>query len=93
MIFCAWIFHRHVPGYVVGLMQSFMLLEHMEGKKVLLCTGETFCRGNKEKQEPPYYRAPFGGEAANITIVENAGNEKVYYEFHRWITEKMSSDS
>lgn len=70
-------------GYVVGLMQSFMLLEHMEGKKVLLCTGETFCRGNKEKQEPPYYRAPFGGDAANITIVENGGQDKIYYEFHQ----------
>lgn len=70
-------------GYVVGLMQSFMLLEHMERKKVLLCTGDTFCRINEEKEAPPYYSAPFGGDAANITIVENQGNDKIYYEFHQ----------
>ncbi len=70
-------------GYIVGLVQSFMLLEHMEGKKVLLFTGDTFCRVSSEKEEPPSYSAPFGGDAANITIVENTGNEKIYYEFHQ----------
>lgn len=70
-------------GYIVGLMQSFMILEHMEGKKVLLCTGDTFCRMSEDKEEPPYYSAPFGGDAANITIVENGGYDKIYYEFHQ----------
>lgn len=70
-------------GYVAGLMQSFMILEHMEGKKVLLCTGETFNRMNEAAQEPPYYSAPFGGDAANITVVENGGDDTIYYEFHQ----------
>ncbi len=75
-------------GYVVGLMQSFMLLEHMEDKKVLLCTGDTFCRVNEEKEEPPYDSAPFGGDAANITIVENGGQDRIFYEFHQDGTER-----
>lgn len=70
-------------GYVTGLMQSFMILEHISDKKVLLCTGDTFNRVSIEREEPPYYFAPFGGDAANITIVENAGNNTIYYEFHQ----------
>lgn len=70
-------------GYVVGLMQSFMILEHLDKKKVLLCTGETFNRMNEQKKDPPYQYAPFGGDAANITIVENGGQDSIYYEFHQ----------
>ena len=70
-------------GYVVGLMQSFMLLDHMEKKKVLLFTGDTFCRYSVEKEETSHYSAPFGGDAANITVVENSGNDRIYYEFHQ----------
>lgn len=69
-------------GYVVGLMQSFMILEHMKDKKVLLCTAETFNRVGKD-EDPEYYYAPSGGDAANITIVKNSGDEKIYYEFHQ----------
>ncbi len=68
-------------GFVVGLIQSFMLLEHMQGKKVVLCTGEIFNR--KSKDEPKTESPSFGGDVANITIVENANegyNDDIYAE-------------
>jgi 3-oxoacyl-[acyl-carrier-protein] synthase-3 len=56
-------------GYISGLIESFMLLDHMEGKKVLLCTGEILNR----KPETDYRtdNPSFGGDVANITIVSN----------------------
>lgn len=65
-------------GYVVGLMQSFMLLEHMSDKKVLLCTGEIFNRKSDEN-EPKFDQPSFGGDIANISVVENVDDgEKIY---------------
>ena len=57
-------------GYVVGLAQSFMLLEHLNNKKVLLFTGDIFNR-KASNQELKYTSPPFGGDVANITVVEN----------------------
>ena len=66
-------------GYVVGLVQSFMLLDHLEDKKVVLCTGDIFNRKASEN-EAKYINPPFGGDVANITIVENSSLEdKIYY--------------
>lgn len=62
-------------GFVIGLMQSFMLLDHMKDKKVLLCTGEIFNRKSRE-DEPKFTYPPFGGDIANITIVENSNSNK-----------------
>lgn len=79
-VFCVDI-QQGCTGYIVGLMQSFMLLEHMKEKKVLLCTAEIFNR-KTEENEPKYSYAPFGGDCANITVVENSDdNKKIYYEF------------
>lgn len=69
-------------GYIVGLMQSFMLLEHIENRKVILCTGEIFNRKTKEN-EPKYSYPPFGGDIANITVIENCKEEQeIYYNFY-----------
>lgn len=69
-------------GFVVGLMQSFMLLEHLDRKKVVLCTGEIFNRKTMEN-EPKFSYPPFGGDIANITIVENSQEEnKIYYSHY-----------
>ena len=65
-------------GYVIGLIQAFMLLEHMTDKKVLVCTGEIFNRKSDEN-EPKFEHPSFGGDIANITIVENVDDEKKIY--------------
>lgn len=56
-------------GYVVGLIESFMLLDYMKDKKVVLCTGEIFNR--KSKEEPKTTEPSFGGDVVNISIIEN----------------------
>ncbi len=65
-------------GYVIGLIQAFMLLEHLGDKKVLVCTGEIFNRKSDEN-EPKFEHPSFGGDIANISIVENTGDEKKIY--------------
>lgn len=65
-------------GYVVGLIQAFMLLEHLGDKKVLVCTGEIFNRKSDEN-EPKFAHPSFGGDIANISVVENSGDgNKIY---------------
>ncbi len=60
-------------GYITGLIESFMLLDQMKNKKVLLLTGEILNR----KPSIPYKSGnpSFGGDAANITIVSNETEE------------------
>ena len=61
-------------GFIVGLIESFMLLDHMKDKKIILCTGEIFNRKTNEEEEK--FEAPsFGGDIANITIVQNNGKD------------------
>ncbi len=55
-------------GYVLGLMQAFMLLEHLPNKKVLLFTGDVLCR--KDPETPLAYPV-FGGDGASVSIIEN----------------------
>lgn len=59
-------------GYILGLLQSFMLLEHIREKKVVLLTGDVLSR--KEKEEEVFINPPSGGDAATITILENCSN-------------------
>ena len=68
-VFCIDI-SQACAGYVMGLIQSFMLLEHMCDKKVILCTGEIFNRKSLD-DEPKFLNPSFGGDIANITVVEN----------------------
>ncbi len=65
-------------GFVVGAVESFLLLDHMKDKKVLLCTGEIFNRKSKD-DEPKLEEASFGGDIANITVLENAKNDNPVY--------------
>ncbi len=68
-------------GYVVGLIEAFMLLDHMKEKKIILCTGEILNR--KSKEEPKTMDPSFGGDVANITIIENCEpgyNDDIYAE-------------
>lgn len=65
-------------GYVMGLIESFMLLNHMQDKKVLLCTGEIFNRKSDEN-EPKLAEPSFGGDIANISIIENSAENQAVY--------------
>lgn len=68
-------------GYIVGLTQAFMLLNHMKNKKVLLFTGDILNRkyGEEEKTTEP----SFGGDAASITVIENDNLfSDIYYRYY-----------
>lgn len=66
-------------GYAVGIMQAFMLLDHIPEKKILFCTGEIFNRKASD-DEPRFTYPPYGGDIANISIVENSSrNKKIVY--------------
>lgn len=56
-------------GYLDGLLQAFMLLDHIMNKKVLLFNGDIFNR--IEDGEGKYREPPYGGDGASITILEN----------------------
>lgn len=62
-------------GYVMGMLQGFMLLDHMTNKKVILCTGEIFNR-KSEENEPKFDNPSFGGDIANITILQNSDSKE-----------------
>ena len=65
-------------GFLVGLMQSFMLLEHME-KKVVLINADVLSHKVSKKDRNDY---PLIGDGAAITVVENHGSNDIYYEMH-----------
>lgn len=61
-------------GFTIGLIHAFLYLDHMPDKKVLLCTGEVFNREPMGK-EPKFAHPSFGGDIANITIIENTDED------------------
>ena len=63
-------------AYLVGLMQSFMLLEHLSSKKVVLFTVDTLSKKVSVRDRNSY---PLIGDAAGITIVENDADSKDIY--------------
>ena len=67
-------------GFLHGLMQSFMLLEHLVNKKVILINGDVLSHKVSKRDRNDY---PLIGDATTITIVENDANTApVYYEMH-----------
>ena len=68
-------------GYINGLIHSFMYLNKMEKKKVLLFCGDVICRGGGEKYSIPKY----GGDGAAITIIEK--NESDSENLFLWETD------
>ena len=63
-------------AHVLGIIESCMLLEHMKDRKVLLFTGDVLCRKDPSWQ---LNRPSFGGDAASVTVIENAPDNKVIY--------------
>ena len=65
-------------GFLIGLMQSFMLLEHMD-KKIVLINGDVLSHKISKSDRNDF---PLIGDATTITIVENGGDDEIYYEMH-----------
>lgn len=63
-------------GYIVGLMESFMLLEHMKDKKVILVNGDVLMHRISPQDRNEF---PVMGDAAAISIVENTDDERSIY--------------
>ena len=67
-------------GFLLGLMQSFLLLEHLKGKKVVLINGDVLSHKVSKRDRNDY---PLIGDATAITVVENTEDRTpVYYEMH-----------
>ena len=66
-------------GLLIGLMEAFMLLEHMKGKKAVVFTANVLNR--KMEDTEVFEEPPFGGDAATITVVENdSAAEDIYFD-------------
>lgn len=67
-------------GFILGLMQSFMLLDHMKDKKIVLINGDVLSHKVSRQDRNDY---PLIGDAAAITVVENDSEAAdIYYEMH-----------
>lgn len=66
-------------GFLVGLMQSCMLLEHMENKKVMLINGDVLSHKVSMRDRNDF---PLIGDGCTITVLENNGSDTIYYEMH-----------
>lgn len=67
-------------GYLLGLMESFLLLEHLQGKKAVLVNVDILSHKVSNRDRNDY---PLIGDGAAISIIENAADEKeIYYEMH-----------
>lgn len=69
-------------AFLQGLMQAFMLLEHLGEKKVVLFTVDTLSKKVSRKDRNSF---PLIGDAAGITVIENNPNASdifmnVYYD-------------
>ena len=66
-------------GFLVGLSQAFMLLEHMEDKKVVLINGDVLSHKVSRRDRNDF---PLIGDGCTITVLENGGGDEIYYEMH-----------
>lgn len=62
-------------GFMVGLMQAFMMLEQPSVKKVAIVTADVISRKSSIKDRNFY---PLLGDSAAITIVENIPSEDIH---------------
>ena len=60
-------------GYIVGLMQAFMMLEHLGEKKVVLINGDVLLHRISKQDRNEY---PVIGDGAALSIVENTEDEE-----------------
>lgn len=55
-------------GFMMGMMEASMLLDHIPTKKALVFTADVLCRKNFDDK---IYAPSFGGDACTVTIIEN----------------------
>ena len=63
-------------GYLIGLIQAFMLLEQADIHKVVVVNGDILSRKTSNKDRNSY---PLIGDGAAITIVEKSDDNNVIY--------------
>ena len=63
-------------GYVVGLIEAFLLLEQESIRKVVLINGDVLSRKTSPKDRNIY---PLMGDAASFTVVERDGEDSVIH--------------
>lgn len=63
-------------GYIMGLMQACLLLDHIGDKKALVFTGDVLCRKDRET---PLQRPVFGGDGASVTVLEREESDSKLY--------------
>ena len=66
-------------GFILGLMQSFMLLEHLGNKKVVLINGDVLSHKISKRDRNDF---PLVGDTTTITVIENGESESIYFEMH-----------
>lgn len=67
-------------GYLLGLMQSFMLLDVLKDKKVVLFNTDVLSHKVSRHDRNDF---PLIGDATSVTIVENAEDVRdIYFELH-----------
>lgn len=58
-------------GYLIGLMQAFLLLDHMPDKKVLVCNADVLSKKVSKRDRNDY---PLAGDGGSVSVVENDPN-------------------
>lgn len=67
-------------GFLVGLMEAFLLLEHMRDKKIVLINGDVLSHKVSRRDRNDF---PLIGDAATVTVIENDDSVRdIYYEMH-----------
>ena len=67
-------------GFLLGLMQSFMLLDYVGNKKVILINGDVLSHKVSKRDRNDF---PLIGDATTVTVIEKASDAmSVYYEMH-----------
>lgn len=67
-------------GFLIGLMEAYLLLEHRKDKKVILVNGDVLSHKISRKDRNDF---PLIGDAATITVVEQDSEAgEIYFEMH-----------
>ena len=67
-------------GFLLGLMQSFMLIDYVGNKKVILINGDVLSHKVSKRDRNDF---PLIGDATTVTVIEKASDAmSVYYEMH-----------
>ncbi|MCI8392186.1 MAG: ketoacyl-ACP synthase III [Roseburia sp.] len=66
-------------GFLLGLMQSFLLLDYIREKKIVLINGDVLSHKISKRDRNDY---PLIGDGTTITVIENGGEDEIYYEMY-----------